>query len=139
MGIMVGKKLGGFGNESFQGTSKSADGLRNAGRIAMGFGQYDGTLDKAEQRVRQFAGCPGLLPGALNRDGLEVLRKVVSDRLEHSRDGLLHPGIRISKLQRKGTEQTSGAPKVWRTFFQMFQKGKGLFYRVRNSDVGATC
>ncbi len=105
----------------------------------MGFGQYDGTLDNAEKRVGQFAGCPGLLPGALSRDGLKVLRKVVRDRLEHARNGLLHPGIRISKLQRKGTEQASGAPKVWRAFFQMFQKGKGLFYRVRNSDVRATC
>ena len=28
----------------------------------MGFGQYDGTLDKAEKCVGQFAGCAGLLP-----------------------------------------------------------------------------
>ena len=57
----------------------------------MGLGQYDGTLDNAEKRVSQFAGCPGLLPGALSRDGLEVLRKVVRDGLEHARNGLLHP------------------------------------------------
>jgi hypothetical protein len=55
----------------------------------MGFGQYDGTLDNAEKRVGQFAGCPGLLPGAPSRDGLKVLRKVVRDRLEHARNGLL--------------------------------------------------
>ena len=76
---------------------------------------------------------------ALSRDGLKVLRKVVRDRLEHARNDLLHPRIRISKLQRKGTEQASGAPKVWRAFFQMFQKGKGIFYRVCDSDARATC
>ena len=105
----------------------------------MGFGQYDGTLDNAEKRVGQFARCPGLLPGALGRDGLKVLRKVVRDRLAHARNGLLHPGIRLRKLQRKGTEQASGAPKVWRAFFQMFQKGKGLFHRLRKSNVRASC
>ena len=105
----------------------------------MGFGQYDGTLDKAEKRIGEFAGWRRLFPGALSRNGLKVLREVVRDRLEHARNGLLHPGIRISKLQRKGTEQASGAPKVWRAFFQMFQKGKGIFYRVCDSDVRATC
>src|ERR1700722_20732586 len=105
----------------------------------MGFGQNNGTLEKTKKRVCQFAGCPGLLTSALGCDGLKVLRKIVRHRLEHARNGLLHPGIRISKFQSKGTEQASGAPKVWRAFFQVFQKGKGLFYRVRNSDVGATC
>jgi hypothetical protein len=71
----------------------------------MGFGQCDGTLDKAEKRVGQFAGCPGLFPGALSRAGLKVLRKVVRDRLEHALNGLLHPRVRISKLQCKGTEK----------------------------------
>ena len=104
----------------------------------MGFGQYDGTLDKAEKRVGQFAGCPALLPGAPSRDGLKVLCKVIRDRLEHARNDLLHPRIRISKFQREGTEQASGTPKLWRAFFQMLQKGKGLFYRVRNSDVWST-
>ena len=63
--------------------------------------------------------------------GLKVLREVVSDRLKHARNSLLHPGIHISQLKRKGTEQAAGTPKVWRAFFQMFQKGQGLFYRVR--------
>src|ERR1700748_393200 len=105
----------------------------------MGFGQYDGTLDEAEGGVGQFTGWPGLLPGVLSRDGLKVLRKVVRDRLEHFRNDLLHPRIRFGKLQRKGTEQAAGVPKVWRAFFQMLQKGKSFFHWVSDSDVRATC
>ena len=71
----------------------------------MGFGEYDGTLDKAEKRVGQFTGCPAMLPAALIRDGLKVLREVVRYRLEHARNDFPHPRIRISKLQREGTEQ----------------------------------
>ncbi len=103
----------------------------------MRFGQDDGTFDNAEQRVGQLAGGSGLFSGALSRDGLKVFRKVVRYRLEHAGNRLLHPSIRIRKLQGEGTKQAAGAPKVRRAFFQMLQKGEGLFHRVRNSEVRA--
>src|SRR5205823_3456564 len=115
-----------FGHSRGQGASKPADGLRKAARVAMGFGQNDGTLEKAKQRVGQFAGGRRLLAGALSRDeGLELLREVVRDRLEHARHGLLHAGIRVGKLQRKGPQQAASAPKLRSALFQMLQEGKG--------------
>ena len=111
--------------------------MRNG--LAMGFGQNDGTLNQAEQRVGQFAGCPGQLPGALRRDGVEGSPRSSPRPPETCPQQLAASGYSYSQLERKGTEQAAGTPKVWRAFFQMFQKGQGLFYRDRYSEVRATC
>ena len=111
-------------------------GMRIGSRWALASMMEPSTMLRS---VGESAGLRCLLAGALIGDWLEFLREVICKRLEHARNDLLHSGIRISKLQRKGSEQASGTPKLWRAFFQMLQKGKGLFYRVRNSDVWSTC
>jgi len=65
----------------------------------MGLGEYDGTLDSAEKGIGKFACRRCLFPGALSRDWLKFFREVIGDRLEHVRNGLLHSGIRIGKLE----------------------------------------
>jgi hypothetical protein len=65
----------------------------------VGFGEDDGTLDGAEKRIGKIAGCRGLLPRPLSGDGFKFFGEVVGDRLEHARNGLLHSGICLGKLE----------------------------------------
>src|SRR5215472_8288916 len=105
----------------------------------MGFGEYDGTLDSAEKHIGKVAGCRGLLPCALSRNGLKLFGEVVGDRLERARNGLLHSGICLGELERKRTQEASPTPHLWRALLQMLKKGKCLFNRVHHSDVRSIC